>query len=199
MALRTDVIAARRRKPGGIDHLPLAFHVQRAGSVATLAADAVLRKSRIAVCILRPLASANLAGVAKQAGWLDRPAPVGRGIGRIPGRDVPGTRLRIPGNGRLEQESIAKVAKAATRNAGSEEVAELPLLSRIPLREPDQTAAVDVVTNSGSGVEEGSRSERGQIATATHRHRCGAIALVDRLVACGTRLVPDKQGREREQ
>ena len=122
--------------------------------MAALTADAVLRKSRIGIGVLRALAPADLAGVAEKAGWLDRPAPARYGVGRIAGRDVPGAGLRVPGDGRLEKESVADIAKAATRNAGSDVVAELALVSRFALGQPDQAVGVDVVSDLGSGVAE---------------------------------------------
>ena len=97
--------------------------------MAALTPHTVLPKGGIAVPVLRALAPANLARMAKEAGWLDRPAPAGCRVGRITWRDVPRTRLRVPGDRRFEEESVARIGEAAAGNAGSDVVAELALVS----------------------------------------------------------------------
>ena len=200
MALRTDPVAARRREFGGVHHLGLAFDVQGTGPVAALAADTVLAESRIAVAIERALAPADLAGVAEEAGWLDRPAPAGCGVGRIPGRDVPGPGLRVPRDRRLEEESVAEVGKAAAGNAGSDVVAELALIS--PSRPWTSGPGRRRRCHSGLGKRRGGmipEPAAGRLRPLLMRHGRDTIAPADCLVAWGTCLIPDKQGRDGEE
>ena len=154
MALGADGIAARRRKPGGVHHFGLAFDVLGTGPVAALARNTILSKRRIAVGVDRALSPTRLAGVAEEAGWLDGPAPAGCGIGRVAGRDVPGTGLRVPRDRRLEEESVADEAKAPAGSSRADVVAELALLSLLAPGEPDQAVGIDVITDLGCGVAE---------------------------------------------
>ena len=129
MALGTYAIASLGRKFGGVHHLALAFDVQGTGTVAALAARYRSGQKPDRHRHSRALAPARLAGMAEEAGRLDRPAPAGYGIGGVAGRDVPGTGLRVPGDRRLEEESVAEVAKAAAGNTRADVVAELALVS----------------------------------------------------------------------
>src|SRR4051794_853488 len=133
MALGTDRIPARRRKLGRVYHFAFTFDVQGTGSVTPFTGNTVLIEGRISIGVYRAFARARLAGVAEKAGWLDGPAPSRCRVGRVARRDVPGTGLRVPCDRRLEKESVADVAKAATGNAGSNVVAKLALISLFTL------------------------------------------------------------------
>ena len=155
MALGTDRIAGRGREFGGIYHFGLTLDMQGARPVAAFAPDAILGKGRVGVTVDRAFAGTDLAGVAIEAGWIDRPTPIGCVIRRITGGDILGSGLRVPGDGRLEEKPAAQIAEAATGDTGADEVTELALVFDLAFGEPDRAFGVDVVTHIGSGVSEG--------------------------------------------
>ena len=120
MALGADRIAARRLEFRRVDHLALAFDVERAGPVAALAGHAILFEGRIGVGVLRALAPARLTGMAGQARGFDGAIPARDGVALVSRRHVPLAGLGVPRDRCLEEKSVARVEKAASRRRPSQ-------------------------------------------------------------------------------
>src|SRR5216684_383275 len=92
------------------------------GTVTALAADGVPLEYRRAISIDGAIHRLGMVRVAKQA--IGRNRPIGMRIGLKPRRKVPNPLLRVPGNGRLEQVSLAIDQIGASSGAGTKRISD---------------------------------------------------------------------------
>src|SRR5947209_6060734 len=109
MALCANGVATRGVQFGGIHH-PRGggiAHVLAARAVAALATHTVVQKRRVSISILCSEHGAHAAGMAPEAGGVDRAIEARFGIALIAGRRIPDLMAGIPGDWQLEKIPLA--------------------------------------------------------------------------------------------
>src|SRR4029453_6939234 len=114
-ALRADRIAPRRIELRGIDHRGQPPRVQRAGAVAAFATYARLCEWRVNVAVLGAEGRLRLRSMAIKTIRFNRTVQPHLAVGLITRRNIPTTRLCVPGDGRLKEEAVNHRQEAAPR------------------------------------------------------------------------------------
>src|SRR6516165_2613750 len=105
--------------------------------MTTFAGNTILFERRVPVRILRPLTPPRFTGVAAKAGRFDGAIPARNAVAFVAGRHLPLSGLRIPGDGRLEEESVVCVQKTASRGSGADVVVQATFAFCSTLRKSD--------------------------------------------------------------